>query len=36
MTDFATAVTNSLAKNGETTPTANLPMGGFKLTGLAA
>ncbi len=34
-TDLATAMTNSLAKNGETTPTANLPMGGFKHTGVA-
>lgn len=34
--DIATALTNSLTKNGETTPTANLPMGNFKLTGLAA
>jgi hypothetical protein len=34
--DIATALTNSLAKDGQTTPTANLPMGGFKLTGLAA
>lgn len=34
--DIATALTNSLAKNGETVPTANLPMGGFKLTNLAA
>ena len=36
MSDVATALTNSLAKNGETTPTANLPMGGYKLTGLGA
>lgn len=34
--DIATALTNSLAKDGQTTPTANLPMGGFKHTGLAA
>lgn len=34
--DIATALTNSLAKDGQTTPTANLPMGGFKLTGLAS
>lgn len=33
--DVATALTNSVAKNGETTPTANLPMGGFKHTGVA-
>lgn len=35
-TDIATGVTNALAKDGQNTPTANLPMGGFKLTGLAA
>jgi hypothetical protein len=34
--DIATALTNSIAKDGQTTPTANLPLGGFKLTGLAA
>jgi hypothetical protein len=34
--DIATALTNSIAKDGQTTPTANLPMGNFKLTGLAA
>lgn len=33
--DVATALTNSLAKNGETTASANLPMGGFKHTGVA-
>jgi len=33
--DLATALTGSVAKNGETTPTANLPMGGFKHTGVA-
>ena len=36
MDDIATALTNSLAKDGQTVPTANLPMGGYKLTGLAA
>ena len=36
MDDIATALTNSLAKDGQTAPTANLPMGGYKLTGLAA
>lgn len=35
LADIATALTNSLAKNGETTPTANLPMGGNKHTGVA-
>ena len=33
--DIATALTASIAKDGQTTPTANLPMGGFKLTGVA-
>lgn len=32
--DVATALTNSLAKNGETTPTQNIPMGTMKITGL--
>lgn len=36
MSDVATALTNSIAKDGQTTPTANLPMGGYKLTGLGA
>jgi hypothetical protein len=34
--DIATALTASLAKDGQTVPTANLPMGGFKHTGVAA
>jgi len=34
LNDIATALTNSVAKNGETTLTGNLPMGTFKLTGL--
>lgn len=34
--DLATALTNSMATNGESVVTNNLPMGGFKLTGLAA
>lgn len=33
--DLATAMTASLAKDGQTVPTANLPMGGFKHTGVA-
>jgi len=32
MNDVATALTNSLAKNGETVPSANLPMGTFRHT----
>lgn len=35
MTDFATGLTNSIAKDGQTTPTANLPMGTYKHTGVA-
>ena len=34
LSDIATALTGSLAADGQTTPTANLPMGGFKLTGM--
>lgn len=34
--DVATALTASLAKDGQTVPTANLPMGGFKHTGVGA
>lgn len=36
MSDVATALTDSIAKDGQTTPTANLPMGGFKHTGVAS
>ena len=32
--DLATGISESLAKDGQTTPTANLPMNGFKLTGV--
>lgn len=35
MPDVGTAITNSLAKDGQTTPTANLPMGGNRHTGVA-
>lgn len=35
LNDMASALTQSLSKDGQTTPTANIPMGGFKLTGLA-
>lgn len=34
--DIADAITASLAKDGQTTPTANLPMGGFRHTGVGA
>lgn len=33
--DIADAMTASIAKDGQTTPTANLPMGGFKHTSVA-
>lgn len=33
--DIATELTNSLPRDGQAAPTANLPMGGYKLTGLA-
>lgn len=35
LTDLASALTQSIAKDGQTTPTTNLPMGGFKHTGVA-
>ena len=34
--DLATGLSTALTKDGQTTPTANLPMGTFKLTGLGA
>jgi hypothetical protein len=34
--DLSASVANALQKDGSVTPTANLPMGSFKLTGLAA
>ena len=34
--EIETALTASIAKDGQTTPTANLPMGSYKLTGLGA
>lgn len=34
--DLATGLSNTICKDGQSTPTANIPMGGFKLTGLAA
>lgn len=36
MTDIATALTDSLCKDGQTTPTATLPMGTFRHTGVGA
>lgn len=35
-TDIAAGLTATVARNGETVPTANLPMGGYKHTGAAA
>ena len=35
LTDVGTALTQSIAKDGQTVPTANLPMGGFKHTDVA-
>jgi hypothetical protein len=35
-THIADALTQSLARDGQSVPTANLPMGGFRLTGLGA
>lgn len=32
LSDIATALTQSIASDGQTTPTANLPMGGYKFT----
>jgi len=34
LSDIATALTASIANDGQTVPVANIPMGGFKLTGL--
>jgi len=35
-TDLATGLTTALTKDGQTTPTANIPMGTYKITGLGA
>ena len=34
--DLATGLSTTLTKDGQTTPTANIPMGTFKITGLGA
>lgn len=34
--DIANGLSNAVTRNGQSPPTANLPMGNFKLTGLAA
>lgn len=36
MSDVATALTDCVTKDGQSTPTANIPMGGFKFTGLGS
>src|SRR3954469_24131198 len=36
LADLTTALSTAMYKDGQATPTANIPMGGFKLTGLAA
>lgn len=36
MDAFATGLSTALCKDGQSTPTANLPMGGYKFTGLGA
>jgi hypothetical protein len=35
ISDIGSTLTQSMSKDGQTVPTANLPMGGFKVTGLA-
>lgn len=35
LADLSAALTQSIARDGQSPPTANLPMGGFKLTALA-
>lgn len=35
-TDLANGLTTALTKDGQTTPTSNIPLGGFKITGLGA
>ncbi len=34
LNDMASALTASIARDGQTTPTANIPLGGFRITGL--
>jgi len=34
--DLATGLSTAITKDGQTTPTANIPMAGFKITGLGA
>jgi hypothetical protein len=35
-TDLAGGLTNTITKDGQSTPTANIPMGNFRITGLGA
>lgn len=34
LSDIATGLSTTITKDGQTTPTANIPMGGYKITGL--
>ena len=34
--DLATGLTTAITKDGQTTPTANIPLGNFKITNLGA
>jgi len=36
MTDIANGLTNAITKDGQSTPLSNIPMGGFRITGLGA
>lgn len=36
LNDIATGLSTAITKDGQTTPTANIPMGGYKITGLGA
>lgn len=36
LNDLSTGLTTAITKDGQTTPTANIPMGGYKITGLGA
>lgn len=36
LNDIATGLSTAITKDGQTTPTANIPMGGYKITNLAA
>lgn len=36
LSDIATGLSTTLTKDGQSTPTADIPMGGFKVTGLGA